>query len=254
MRRVARLAPPLLLLAAGIAAWQIITVARNVPDYLLPPPSDIWQTAIDERELLWQNTIPTVKIAVGGFLLALTLGLVIAVLIRYSRVIELALYPIVIVSQTVPILALAPILVVILGFTILPKLVVVCLVCFFPITVNTVDGLKSVDPELVNLMRTMGAGRWRLFREVEWPSALPYVFSGARVAITYSVIGAIFGEWVGSSEGLGWYMIQAKDQLDTAGLFAAMIILTLIGICLFAAVSVVERLLLPWYRRERRGI
>jgi len=251
-KRLIRLLPPALLIAAAIAAWQVLTALRNVPDYILPPPLEVWQAMGAERQLLWQNTIPTVEIAVGGFALALALGLALAVLIRYSRVLELSLYPIVIVSQTVPVLALAPILVLIFGFTILPKIVVVCLICFFPITVNTVDGLRSVDPDLVNLMRTLGAGRWRLFRAVEWPTALPYVFSGARVAITYSVVGAVFGEWVGSSEGLGWYMLQARDQFDMPGVFASGAILTFLGMALFLTVSLAERLALPWYHDERR--
>jgi ABC-type nitrate/sulfonate/bicarbonate transport system permease component len=248
-----RAIPPLFLLGAGIGIWQIVTVARQVPDYILPPPSEIWQTAIDERQLLWDNALPTLRLAMGGFLLALVLGLLVAVLIRYSRALEATLYPIVIVSQTVPVLVLAPILVAVLGFTVLPKLIVVCLICFFPITVNTVDGLRSVDPDLANLMRTLGAGRWQRFRQVEWPTALPFLFSGAKVAITYSIVGAIFGEWVGSSEGLGWYMIQAKSQLDISGLFAAGIILTILGVALFGAVSVAERLLLPWYHSPRRN-
>jgi ABC-type nitrate/sulfonate/bicarbonate transport system permease component len=251
-RVVTRYLPPLTLLAGAIALWQIIVVARNVPDYLLPAPSAVGQTVLDQRAVLFDNTLPTLKIAVVGFALALGLGLALAVAIRHSRLLELALYPIVISTQTVPIVGLAPILVILLGFDLAPKLVIVCLICFFPITVNTVDGLKSVDPDLVNVMRTMGAGRWRLFRDVEWPSALPYAFSGAKVAVTYSVIGAIFAEWAGSSEGLGYLLNQSRDQFDTALAFAAMAVLTIMGIALYLVVAVAERVLLPWHREEKR--
>lgn len=250
--RLLRFLPPLALLSVAIVVWQLYTVAFNVPDYLLPGPISIWQSAVDQRDLLIQNTWPTVEIAVGGFLIALILGLGLAIAIRYSRLLELALYPIVIASQAVPTVALASILVVLLGFSILPKLIVVCLICFFPITVNAVDGLKNVDPDLVNLMRTLGAGRWRLFREIEWPTALPSIFSGAKVAVTFSVVGAIFGELVGSSEGLGFLLTQERAQFETGVMFADMAILTLLGISLFATVSLLERILLPWYHDERR--
>lgn len=249
---VLRLLPPVILVAGAIAVWQAYTVVTNVPDYLLPGPLSIWQATIDQRDLLWQNAIPTFKIAAGGYFLALGLGLALALAIRYSRVLALSVYPIIIASQTVPILALAPILLVVFGFTILPKLIIVCLICFFPITVNTVDGLRSVDPELINLMRTLGAGRWRLFRDAELPAALPSIFSGARVAVTFCVVGAIFGEWVGSSEGLGWIMQQEQAQFNTPVIFSAMLVLTVMGIGLFSAVSLVERLALPWYHDERR--
>jgi ABC-type nitrate/sulfonate/bicarbonate transport system permease component len=236
-------------LAAG-ALWQLIIVIERVPDFLLPGPAEIWQSGVAERDVLLSNALPTAETAVIGFIVALAVGFVLAVLIHRSRVLELALYPIVIASQTVPVLALAPILVVIFGFTLLPKLIVVALVCFFPITVNTVDGLKSVDPDLIDMMRTLGAGRARLFRDVELPSALPYLFSGAKVAVTFSVIGALFGEWVGSFEGLGYLMTQQRSQFDTGGLFAAMALLTMIGVVLFLVVALLERLLLPWYRND----
>lgn len=253
-RRLLRLVPPLALLAAALAVWQVVTVVEHIPDFILPGPSEIWQSAVAERDLLLSNAVPTAEIAVLGFLVALVLGFALAVLIHYSRVLEVALYPIVIASQTVPVLALAPILAILLGYTLAPKLIVVALVCFFPITVNTVDGLRSVDPDLMRMMRTLGAGRIRLFRHVELPSALPYLFSGAKVAVTFSVIGALFGEWVGSSEGLGYLMTQKQSELDTGTLFAAMAVLTLIGILLFLLVVLAERLLLPWYHQDRDAL
>jgi ABC-type nitrate/sulfonate/bicarbonate transport system permease component len=252
LRRLLRSFPPLGLLALGVLVWQVYVVVQRVPDYLLPSPGEIWQTTVAERDLLLTNAIPTVEIAIFGFFLALGFGLALAIAIHYSRVLELALYPILIASQSVPLIGLAPILVVVLGYTILPKLIIVCLICFFPIVVNTVDGFKSVDPDQVNLLRTLGAGKVRLFRDVEFPTALPYLFSGAKVAATFAVVGAIFGEWAGSSQGLGWYMIQKESQLDTAALFSAMVILSALGIAFFGAAALAERLLMPWYHEEKR--
>lgn len=249
---LARAAPPLLLLAGVLALWQAIIVARQVPAYLLPGPVDIWRAALDEHDLLLTNAVPTLEIAVLGFLLAVVTGLAAAIAIHFSPAVEAGLYPIVIVSQTVPVVALAPVLIVLLGFTIVPKLIIVALICFFPLTVNAVDGFRSVDPDLVKLMRSFGAGRGTIFRLVEWPSALPFIFSGARVAVTFSVVGALFGEWAGSSEGLGYLMTQKESQFDTGALFAAIALLSLIGIALFALVSAAERLLLPWYHGGRR--
>jgi ABC-type nitrate/sulfonate/bicarbonate transport system permease component len=253
LRRSVEYLPSVAVLALLVGIWQVAVVVRRVPAYLLPAPSDIWWATVDERDLLLQNTVPTLERAVGGFLIAACLGLLLAVAIRYSRTLERAVYPIVIASQTVPLLALAPILVILLGFNILPILIVVTLICFFPITVNAVDGFKSVDPDLAELMRTMGAHRWRLFRDVEWPTALPSIFSGLKIAVTFSVVGALFGEYVGSSEGLGWYLQQAKNQFDTPGAFSAMVILTLMGLTLFLLVSLAEKLLLPWYHGRGRG-
>ena len=251
-RRVLRYLPALSLLTLAIVAWQVFAVLWQVPDYLLPAPDAIWRATLDERDLLITNTVPTLEIAVFGFFLAFGLALILAIGIHLSRLVELTLYPLLIASQSVPLIALAPILVILLGYTILPKLVMVCLICFFPMVVNAADGFKSVDPDLRNLLRTLGATRLRLFRDVELPSALPYIFSGAKVAAAYAVVGAIVGEWVGSSEGLGYLMIQKQAQFDTAVVFSAMAILTVMGIGLFVAVSVAERLLMPWYQDEKR--
>jgi putative hydroxymethylpyrimidine transport system permease protein len=245
-RSLLRYLPPVVVIAAGIAGWQLFTVDQRVPDFLLPSPARIWEALINDRDLLLSNSLPTFETAVLGFLLALCLGVAVAIGVYYSRFLELAVYPIIIASQTVPVIALAPILLVIFGYSILPKLIIVCLICFFPMVVNTVDGLKSVDPDLINLMRTLGAGKWRLFRDVVWPTALPYLFSGAKVAVTYSVVGALFGELAGSSDGLEHFMTQMAAQFETAASFASMAVLTVMGIGLFAMVALLERLLLPW--------
>src|SRR5206468_2438893 len=150
-------------------------------------------------------------------------------------------YPLIVASQTVPIIVIAPILVVWFGYGIGPKLAIIALICFFPITVNTLDGLRSVDPELVKMMRTLDASRSAIFRRVEAPTALPYFFSGAKIAVAVAVIGAVFGEWAGSSAGLGHLMLEASGQLQTSRLFAAVVVLSLFAVALFALLSALER-------------
>lgn len=248
--RLVRVLPPLALVVFGLLLWQAYVTAARVPDYLLPGPLEIWRGGIAQRALLAVNAVPTIEIAVLGYALALVLGLALAIAIRYSRLLRTAVYPLVIVSQTIPMIALAPILVVLLGFTILPKLIIVALICFFPIVVNTVDGFESVDQDLVNLMRTFGANRWQILRDVEWPTALPYVFSGAKVAATFSVVGALYGEWAGSTDGLGYLMIQKESEFDVTIIFAALVILAALGMSLFLLVALAERLAMPWQRGD----
>jgi putative hydroxymethylpyrimidine transport system permease protein len=153
-----------------------------------------------------------------------------------------------VLSQTVPTVVLAPVLAILLGFGIGPKLIIVAIVCFFPIVVNAVDGLGSADPELVRMMRTLDGDRVAIFRRVEVPGALPAVFSGARIAATYAAVGAVFGEWAGSSSGLGFVMLQAQPELATARIFAALVILSALALALYGLVSLAERLLVPWHR------
>ena len=177
-------------------------------------------------------------------------ALVIAFALHSSRVVRNAIYPLLIGSQAVPVVVIAPVLAIIFGYTITPKLIVVTLICFFPIVVNTIDGLASVDPELLRVMRTLDGNRWATLRRVEAPAALPSIFSGLRIAATYAPIGAVFGEYAGSQNGLGYVMIQAIPQLETALVFAAIFILTAEAILLFIAVSVARADHLPMGTRR----
>ena len=188
-----------------------------------------------------------------GFGLSLVGGVVLAAMITYSRTLERSIYPFVIASQTIPIIAIAPLLLIWIGYGIGPKVIVVALIAFFPIVVNTVDGLKSTDGDMINLMRTLGASRWQIFTKVQVPTSLPYLFSGVRVAMAVSVIGAVIGEWVGSSQGLGYLMIRSKPQFLTERVFATIFILSVMGISLFLMVGLVERYMLVWRHRERQA-
>jgi putative hydroxymethylpyrimidine transport system permease protein len=243
--------PPAALLALAIAGWELAARAGWVEDYLLPAPSEVAQALVDDRSLLLEDTWVTGQEVVLGFVLALVAGAAIAVALHLSPTARRAVYPLVVASQAVPVVVIAPILVIWFGFGMTPKLIVIALICFFPIVVNTLDGLRAVDPAQVKMLRTLGAGRWATLRRLELPSALPYFFSGAKVAVAVAVIGAVFGELVGSDAGLGHVIQVGMAQLLTARVFAAVAILSAMAIGLFALVSLIERLAVPWARSRR---
>jgi ABC-type nitrate/sulfonate/bicarbonate transport system permease component len=245
---VRRTLPPLLILGLGLAIWEVWVRLDDTPAWLLPPPSAIGRTLIDDRALLARHAEVTLLEVVLGFALALIAGVLLAVAIDASPAIERAIYPLIVASQTVPIPALAPLLLVWFGYGLLPKVLVAALVAFFPITVNTVDGLRGSDREVLQLLRSLGANAWTRFRLAKAPSALPSLFSGARIGIAVAVIGAVFGELVGASEGLGYLTTRAAADFNTARVFAAIVVLAVMGIVLFALVALAERLLLPWRR------
>lgn len=245
-------APPAAIVVLALVAWEAGVRVFDVQRWLLPPPSAIADELLESRDLLLKHTWVTLKEVIIGFTLALAVGVGLAVSIAYSRIMERAVYPFVIASQTVPVIVIAPLLLIWIGYGIWPKVIVVVLISFFPIVVNTVDGLKSADPDMLNMMRTLGASRWKLFSKVQAPSSLPFLFSGVRVAIAVSVIGAVIGEWVGASAGLGYLMTRSAPQFLTDRVFAAIFLLSVMGITLFALVVVAERYAVPWRRRERQ--
>jgi ABC-type nitrate/sulfonate/bicarbonate transport system permease component len=250
----ARLLPPVLFSLLVLGAWQAYTELADISPLLLPSPWAVAGSVVDNASLFADNAVVTLQEILVGFALGSATGIALAVLLTSSRLAERAVYPWLVASQMVPIVAVAPILVVWFGFTMIPKVVVVALVCFFPVVVNTTDGLKSVEPDMVRLMRTLGMSRPRIMRSVRVPSALPYVFSGLKVAMALAVIGAVFGEWVGASEGLGYLMLALNNQLATVDLFAAVLVLSLMGIALFFLVGLVERLAIPWHHETRRAV
>jgi len=229
-----------------IGMWALIVRAAHVPDYLFPAPSSVASSLAGDSGLLGRATLVTMREIVLGYLLAVAVAVAIAVVLHFSEALRRALLPILVLSQTVPTVLLAPILSILLGYGIEPKLIVVAVVCFFPIVVNAVDGLRSADPELIRMMWTLHGDRLSIFRRVELPGALPAIFSGARIAATYAAVGAVFGEWAGSSNGLGFVILQAQPALETARIFAAVLILSTLALCLYALVTVAERLLVPW--------
>jgi ABC-type nitrate/sulfonate/bicarbonate transport system permease component len=234
------------------AQWDVIADALNIKPYLIPAPSDVGESLWNDRELLAEDAWVTAQEVLLGFAIALALGFAFAIALHLSDTLRRAFYPLLVASQTVPVIAIAPILIVWLGFGIGPKLAIIALVCFFPITVNTLDGLRSVDPELPRMMRTLDAGRSQILRRVEIPSALPFLFSGAKIAAAISVIGAVFGEWAGADEGLGHLILIAQGQLQTARVFAAVVVLSSLALILFGGLALIERRF-GWWAPRRVG-
>ena len=230
-----------------LGIWEFAVWAFHVPTYLLPSPSQIVIALKDDwSSILAPAAWVTLREVLIGFVIAVVAGVGLAVVLHLFATLRRAVYPILIASQTIPIIVLAPVLVILLGFGIFPKLVIVALICFFPIVVNGLDGLRLVDDDFRHMMRTLDANRWAIFRRVELPGALPSFFSGMRIAATFASIGAVFGEWSGASAGLGYVMLQATPNLQTARIFAAIVVLTLIAMALFGLVSLLERIFVPW--------
>jgi putative hydroxymethylpyrimidine transport system permease protein len=244
--------PSLALLVAMVGVWELAVLATAVPDYLFPAPTAVASSLVTDSGLLARASAVTLRELLLGYLLALVLALAVAVSIHASPILRRALLPLLVLSQTVPTVLLAPILAILLGYGIEPKLVVVAIVCFFPIVVNAADGFRATDAELARMMRTIHGGRGAIFRRVEFPGALPAIFSGARVAATYAAVGAVFGEWAGSSAGLGFVILQAEPALQTARIFAAVLVLSALALGLYGLVSIAERLIVPW-RAEATG-
>jgi putative hydroxymethylpyrimidine transport system permease protein len=253
MRRLLRdWGPPVLLLALLVAGWELAARRGWVEDYLLPAPSEVARALVEDRDVLLPDAWVTAQEVLLGFAIALAAGVAVAVALHLSPMLRRALYPIVVASQAVPIVVIAPILVIWFGFGMGPKLIVIALICFFPIVVNMFDGLRAVDRDQVRMLRTLGAGRWSTFRRLELPSSLPYLFSGAKIAVAVAVIGAVFGELVGSDAGLGHAIQVGMAQLLTARVFAAVLLLSAMAIGLFALVSLIERHAVPWAHSDRR--
>jgi ABC-type nitrate/sulfonate/bicarbonate transport system permease component len=249
--RLVNVLPALLVLLALLGAWELYVDLGGVDPSILPAPHAVATSLYDDRSLLWSNFLVTGREVLLGGLVATAVGLTLAIGIHFSRTLRLSLYPLIVASQAVPVVILAPILTLWLGFGIAPKLVVVALVSFFSIVVTTLDGLAGVDPDLIKLMRTFDASRLSTFRHVELPAVLPGVFTGAKIAIAVSVIGAVFAEWNGSNSGLGYTLLQSIPQLLAARAVAAVVILALFAIVLFGLLTLAERAAVPWAYQPR---
>lgn len=244
---------PLLIILALFGAWELYTALSSVDPLILPAPHDVAQALYEDRALLWDDLTVTAGELLLGILVAGIVGFVSAVALHLSLVLRSAVYPVLIASQTIPIVLVAPLLVFWLGFGIAPKLVVIGLISFFPIAVTTLDALGRIDPELIKLMRTLDAPRLRILRHIELPAALPGLFSGAKIGVAVAVIGAVFAEWIGSSAGLGHSVQQSLAHLETPRSYAAVLILSAFAIALFGLLTLAERLIVPWARNPPGG-
>ncbi len=241
---------PAVFLAAIVGLWELASRFTDVPVYILPAPSAIVERLVRSWPLLWEHSIVTLTEIGIGFAVGVALGLALAIPIAYSTIFRNTIYPLIVASQAVPKIAIAPLMVLWLGFDIMPKIVVTALMVFFPVTVTAAEGFSSVDRNLLDLLRSVHASPAQIFFKIRFPHALPQIFSGLKIGITLAVVGAVVGEWVGADSGLGYLLVYANTLLDSTLLFASLILLIAIGVVLFVIVGVLERLLLPWHRDD----
>lgn len=251
MKWLSELWRPTVFVLVLLAAWWLVTAQGWVAPFILPSPQDTVETAAKNSAYLLQHTGVTTWETVLGFLIAFVVGELVAVLMIYSKSLEKTMYPLILFAQVIPKIAIAPLFVVWLGFGLEPKVFVAVLMAFFPIVISGMAGLKSVDPEILELTSTMGANPFKTFWKIRLPASLPQLLSGLKVAATLAVTGAVVGEFVGANEGLGYVILQANGNIDTAMLFAALIIMSLLGVLLFAIIQVAEWFLIPWHSSRR---
>jgi NitT/TauT family transport system permease protein len=242
---------PVALLALMLVLWDLVIRILKIPPYLVPPPWEVVKTFQTEGGMLLAQSVPTTIATLGGFVLSALFGIPTAMLIAGSRTVESYFYPLLVFSQSIPKVAVAPLFVVWFGFGIAPKIISAFLLGFFPVVVAGVQGFKSLDPEMRDLARSMKCSRWQTFTMVSLPHALPAIFSGLKVSVTLAVVGAVVGEFVGSNSGIGFVLQRSIGNFELPTMFAALVLLALIGVVLFWIVDLIERLALPWHASRR---
>ena len=247
MRQIGNVLLPIALLLAVLAVWGGAVKFFAIPDYLLPSPDKVLQRIVHDRALFWKHTLATLSVIVIGFLVSVVFGIILALAVVLNRTAERTLMPLIVGSQTIPKIAIAPLFVVWLGFGLEPKVAVTFLITFFPVVVATIAGLKSAETEMLDMVRSMGASSAQSMLKVQIPTALPQVFSGLKIAITSAVVGAIVAEFVGSDTGLGYLLLTSTATLDGSLVWSALLILVVIGVALFAIIAWLEKAVIPWH-------
>jgi NitT/TauT family transport system permease protein len=245
---------PLLLVIILLVLWDLIIRVFKIPPYLIPKPLEVVDQLIKEWPMLLKETAPTTLATLGGFVLSLLIGIPVAVLIAYSRLVEGFVYPLLVFSQSIPKIAIAPLFVVWFGFGIVPKVISAFMLGFFPVVVSTVMGFKSLEREMIDLAFSMGSSRWQMFYKINLPHALPAIFSGMKISITLAVVGAVVGEFVGANSGIGYVLQKANGSFDLPLMFAALVVLSSVGVLLFALLELLERFTIPWHTSQRTDL
>ena len=251
MSGAARHLPPVLIVAGLLGAWELYAGLGGVDSFILPAPHDVARALYRDRSLLWSNFLVTAQEVGFGVLIALPLAAALAAALHLLPALRRAIYPLLVGSQAIPVVVIAPLLVFWWGFDLGPKLAVIVLVCFFPIVVTTIDGLASVEADQLKLLRTLDASRLQAFRWAEAPAAIPAAISGAKISLAIAVIGAVFAEYSGSSAGLGHLILTSIPQLETARAYAAVVLLAAFAVACFYALALAERRLAPWAHQPR---
>ncbi len=243
---------PVIFQVVLIAAWQFFTDAGSVPKYILPSPKDIILALYNIVPEINVHIYATLEEALLGFAISIITAVIIVILMDNYRIVRRCLYPVLVVSQTVPVITLAPLFMIWFGFGLTPKVIAVILVCFFPIVISLLDGLDSVDKDMINLLKTMGASKLQIFRYVKFPGSIISFFSGLRIAATYSIMGAVIGEWLGGDVGLGVYMIRVKHSYALDKVFASILIIVVMSMVLFGLIYLLQKLLTPWAEENKK--
>lgn len=251
---MAALAYPAATVVVILVAWQVVVTGFGIPAYLIPSPGAVALQLVNKAGFLLSHSWVTTYETLGGFLLSILVGVPLAIAIVWSRALDRSITPLLVLSQTFPKVAIAPLLIIWFGLGILPKVLVSFLVAFFPVVISGVTGMRSVETEMLELVRVMRASRLQIFWKVRLPYALPQFFAGLKVAIAFAVVGAVVGEWVGADRGLGYLLLTANANLDTPLLFAVLVLLMLIGTALYYAIVWMERLVLPWHVSVREDV
>jgi len=244
--------PAAIAVAALLLVWQLACTLELVPGYMLPSPLDVARAFVSERALLLEHSLITLQEAFIGLALGVGLGFLFAVLMDAFEVLYKAFYPILVLTQTVPTVAIAPLLVLWFGYEMTPKIILIVISTFFPVTVGLLDGFRGVDRDAVGLLRSMGAGKWQIFRHIKCPSALPQFFSGLRIAAAYSVVGAVISEWLGGFGGLGVYMTRVKKAFAFDKMFAVIFLISAISLALMALVDLAEKKCMPYRNLDKK--
>lgn len=244
--------PSAAFMAAFLILWQLFVFLFDVESWFLPSPLLILKTLVESSDLLIHHTITTIYETLWGFFASVVTAFILAVVMDTYPTIKKGIYPLLVVSQTIPIIFIAPLLMVWFGYGLLPKIFVVALVCFFPIVVSLVEGLESVDPDMVNLLLIMGATKSQIFRKVRFPAAFPSFFSGLKIAATYSVMGAVIGEWLGASRGIGYFMILSSKSFRVDRVFAAIALISFLSLAFFGLIELASRLAMPWHYKNEQ--
>lgn len=226
--------------------WEMVSRLGWVQPFILPSPLVILKALIYNLPVMWQHIEATLYSAGVGFIMAILLAIIIGIFMDRLPIVKRTLYPLIITSQTVPIVTLAPLFAMWFGFGYLPKIVIVVLVCFFPITISLLEGLASVDKDLLNLLKSMGAKSLDVYNIVKLPAALPNFFAGLKISGTYSIMGAVIGEWVGGKKGLGVYMMRARQSFAIGRVFASIVVIVLLSIIVLKIITFIEGLVMPW--------
>jgi len=241
-------------LAAVVLAWWLLAWLGKLPDYILPGPGAVLRTAVSSFPALWPHLLATLREILGGFGLTIVISIPLALLIAYWAPFERTIYPLIVLLQLIPKIALAPLFIVWFGFGFGPKIALVFLLSFFPLVIDSTVGFKSVSPLLLHLAHTMTDSEWRVFWRIRLPAALPNIFAGLKVASAFATVGAIVGEFVGSDRGLGYMLLRANGDLNTKLLFAILILLSAVGVVLYLIIEGLERALIPWHVSIRREL